>query len=281
MKTLADFDFETGEVLLLDKPLTWTSFDVVRKVKNALRIKKIGHAGTLDPLATGLLILCTGRKTKEIDQIQAQEKEYTGTFRLGETTPSFDLETAVDMVRPYAHLTIEQITAAAQSFIGTIQQTPPLFSAVKIDGQRAYDIARKGLNAEIKSKTIEIKAYELTRIALPEVDFRIVCSKGTYIRSLARDLGQALGCGAHLTRLVRTRIGEFRVEDAFTLDAIQALRPPRPEGDSGRPRIERPRPAPNRAGLQYYAALQADTLAAQAHNNTPERPAPAPETASE
>jgi tRNA pseudouridine55 synthase len=265
-KTLADFDFEMGEVLLLDKPLTWTSFDVVRKVKNALRIKKIGHAGTLDPLATGLLILCTGKKTKEIDLIQAQEKEYTGTFRLGETTPSFDLETAVDMARPYAHLTPEQITAAVPPFIGTIQQTPPLFSAVKVDGQRAYAIARQGLEAEIKSKTIEIKEFELTRIALPEVDFRVVCSKGTYIRSLARDLGVALGCGAHLTRLVRTRIGEYRVADAFSLEAIDALRPPRPEGEANRrPRIERPRTTPNRVGLQYYAALQADALAAQAH----------------
>ena len=262
--TLADFDFETGEVLLVDKPLTWTSFDVVRKVKNVLGIKKIGHAGTLDPLATGLLILCTGRKTKDIDQIQAQEKEYVGTFRLGETTSSFDLETAVDLVRPYAHLTDAEITAAILPFIGTIQQTPPLFSAVKIDGQRAYEIARKGLDAEIKSKTVEIKTFELTRIALPEVDFRVVCSKGTYVRGLARDLGVALGCGAHLTRLVRTRIGEYRVEDAFSLEAIEALRPPRPEGElPRRARIERPRTAPNRAGLQYFAALQADALAAK------------------
>ncbi|MCC3152705.1 tRNA pseudouridine(55) synthase TruB [Hymenobacter sp. BT770] len=278
-KQLADFDFETGEVLLLDKPLTWTSFDVVRKVKNALRIKKIGHAGTLDPLATGLLILCTGKKTKEIDLIQAQEKEYAGTFRLGETTPSFDLETAVDMARPYAHLTPEEITSATLPFVGTIQQTPPLFSAVKIDGKRAYEIARNGQEAEIKSKTVEIKTFELTRIALPEVDFRVVCSKGTYIRSLARDLGVALGCGAHLTRLVRTRIGEFRVEDAFSLEAIQALRPARPEGE-GRPRIERPRIAPNRVGLQYYAALQADALAAKEHE-AHDAAAPAPDTAPE
>jgi tRNA pseudouridine55 synthase len=280
-KTLADFDFETGEVLLLDKPLTWTSFDVVRKVKNALRIKKIGHAGTLDPLATGLLILCTGRKTKEIDLIQAQEKEYSGTFRLGETTPSFDLETAVDMAKPYGHLTEEEIMAATLPFIGTIQQTPPLFSAVKIDGQRAYAIARQGLEAEIKSKTVDIKTFELTRIALPEVDFRVVCSKGTYIRSLARDLGVALGCGAHLTRLVRTRIGEYRVEDAFTLEAIQALRPPRPEDEAARrPRTERPHTAPNRAGLQYYAALQADALAAKEHEAASPAPTP-PETAPE
>ncbi|MBF9238160.1 tRNA pseudouridine(55) synthase TruB [Hymenobacter sp. BT683] len=261
-KTLADFDFETGEVLLLDKPLTWTSFDVVRKVKNTLRIKKIGHAGTLDPLATGLLILCTGKKTKEIDLIQAQEKEYTGTFRLGETTPSFDLETAVDMARPYSHLTDAEITAATLPFVGTIQQTPPLFSAVKIDGKRAYEIARNGQEAEIKSKTVDIKVFELTRIELPEIDFRVVCSKGTYIRSLARDLGVALGCGAHLTRLVRSRIGEYRVEDAFSLEDIQALRPPRAEGET-RPRTERPSTAPNRAGLQYFAALQADALAAK------------------
>ena len=281
MKTLAEFDFETGEVLLLDKPLTWTSFDVVRKVKNALRIKKIGHAGTLDPLATGLLILCTGRKTKEIDLIQAQEKEYAGTFRLGETTPSFDLETAVDMARPYAHLTPEQVAAAALPFLGTIEQTPPLFSAVKIDGQRAYAIARQGKGAEIKAKTVEIKTFELTRIALPEVDFRVVCSKGTYIRSLARDLGLALGCGAHLTRLARTRIGEFRVEDAFSLEAIEALRPPRPEGEPARPRrAERPNTAPNRAGLQYFAALQADALAVKEHEAAEAAAAP-PEPAPE
>ena len=276
-KTLADYDFETGEVLLLDKPLTWTSFDVVRKVKNALRIKKIGHAGTLDPLATGLLILCTGKKTKEIDQIQAQEKEYVGTFRLGETTPSFDLETAVDMARPYSHLTDEQIRAATTQFTGQIQQTPPIFSAVKVDGKRAYELARNGQEAEIKSKTVEIKTFEITRIALPEVDFRVVCSKGTYIRSLASDLGVALGCGAHLTRLVRTRIGAYRVEDAFTLNAIEALRPPRPEGAGpARPRHERPATAPNRAGLQYFAALQADALAAQ-QQAAPETPEAKPE----
>lgn len=275
-KTLADFDFETGEVLLLDKPLTWTSFDVVSKVKNTLRIKKIGHAGTLDPLATGLLILCTGRKTKDIDQIQAQEKEYTGTFRLGETTPSFDLETAVDMARPYAHLSAAEILAATLPFVGTIEQTPPLFSAVKIDGKRAYELARQGVPAEIKAKTVEIKTYELTRIALPEVDFRVVCSKGTYIRSLARDLGEALGCGAHLTRLVRTRIGEYRVEDAYSLDAIEALRPPRPEGEQAPARGKRPRLAPNRVGLQYYAALQADALAAQAAGALPIPDSPAP-----
>ena len=273
-KTLADYDFETGEVLLLDKPLTWTSFDVVRKVKSALRIRKIGHAGTLDPLATGLLVLCTGKKTKEIDQIQALEKEYAGTFRLGETTPSFDLETAVDLVRPYAHLTDEQIRAATEPLTGLIQQTPPIFSAVKVDGKRAYELARTGQEAEIKARTVEIKTFEITRIALPEIDFRVVCSKGTYIRSLARDLGTALGCGAHLTRLVRTRIGEYRVEDAFSLEAIEALCPPHSAGDGpARLRRERPATEPNRAGLQYFAALQADALAAQQHQpDAPEKP---------
>ncbi len=281
---LSATSLEEGVVLLVDKPLTWTSFDVVRKVKNALRIKKIGHAGTLDPLATGLLILCTGRKTKEIDLIQAQEKEYTGTFRLGETTPSFDLETAVDLVRPFAHLTPAEIEAATQPFLGTIEQTPPLFSAVKIDGKRAYELARAGATAEIKTKTVEIKVFELTRIALPEVDFRVVCSKGTYIRSLARDLGTALGCGAHLTRLRRTRIGAYRVEDAFSMEALEALRQPRPEGGRPRTRQERPHTAPNRAGLQYYAALQADALAAQHQAEAQDAPAPdapAPDAAPE
>ncbi|WP_375417770.1 tRNA pseudouridine(55) synthase TruB [uncultured Hymenobacter sp.] len=270
---LTDFHFAEGEILLLDKPLTWTSFDVVRKVKNALRIAKIGHAGTLDPLATGLLILCTGKKTKQIDLIQAQEKEYAGTFRLGQTTPSFDLETAVDAEQPFAHLTAAEIEAAAASFLGVIEQTPPLFSAVKVDGRRAYELARKGeTETVIKSKTVEIKTFELTRIALPEIDFRVVCSKGTYIRSLARDLGAALGCGAHLTHLVRTRIGAFRLEDALTLAAVQALAPPRPAGaEAGdrHPRQER-QPAA-RAGLDYYAAQQS----AAAGFPTPPAPAEA------
>ena len=246
-KQLADFNFEVGEVLLLDKPLTWTSFDVVRKVKNALRPRKIGHAGTLDPLATGLLILCTGQKTKEIDQIQAQEKEYAGTFRLGQTTPSFDLETAVDAELPYVHLTEAEIQAAVLPFLGKIEQTPPLFSAVKVGGKRAYELARSGQEAEIKPKTVEIKTFELTRIALPEVDFRVVCSKGTYIRSLARDLGAALGVGAHLTRLVRTRIGAYRLADAWTVAQLEALRPPRSCCRNRCPRREAPTPSTSAA----------------------------------
>ena len=275
-KELADFDFEAGEILLFDKPLTWSSFDGVRKVKNALRIRKIGHAGTLDPLATGLLILCTGKKTKEIDQIQAQEKEYTGTFRLGQTTPSFDLETAVDAERPCAHLTEAAIRAATLPFVGPIQQTPPLFSAVKIDGQRAYALARKGQAAEIRAKSVEIKAFELTRIALPDLDFRVVCSKGTYIRSLARDLGAALGVGAHLTALRRTRIGPFRVEDALTLAAVQALAPPRPAGEAPAPPRREAR-APRRAGLDFYAAQQA--AGAPMAAAPPAAAPPAPESA--
>ncbi|MBD2714848.1 tRNA pseudouridine(55) synthase TruB [Microvirga sp. STR05] len=263
MDTPRSFDFEAGEVLLLDKPLTWTSFDVVRKVKNTLRIKKIGHAGTLDPLATGLLILCTGKKTKEIDQIQAQEKEYTGTFLLGQTTPSFDLETAVDAELPYAHLTEDEIRAATAPFVGLIAQTPPLFSAVKVNGERAYEVARRGDEAEIKSKQVTIREFEITRIALPDVDFRVTCSKGTYIRSLARDFGAALGCGAHLTKLVRTRIGEYHVEDALTMEAVEAMRPPRPEGETERPRRQRqPRPE-RRAGLEFFNTNQPSSDQAQ------------------
>jgi len=255
--TLSGFDFEEGEVLLVDKPLTWTSFDVVRKVKSALRIKKIGHAGTLDPLATGLLILCTGKKTKQIDLIQAQEKEYTGTFRLGQTTPSFDLETPVDADLPFTHLTEADVRAATAPFVGLIEQTPPLFSAVKINGERAYEVARRGGEAEIKSKQVTIREFEITRVELPEVDFRVTCSKGTYIRSLARDFGAALGAGAHLTRLVRTRIGDYHVADALTMEHIEALRPPRPEGEAARPpRQQQQRRPERRAGLEYYNAQQ-------------------------
>jgi tRNA pseudouridine55 synthase len=182
---------------------------------------KIGHAGTLDPLATGLLIVCTGKQTKNIEQYQAKEKEYTGTFHIGATTPCFDLEKEIDEYYPTAHLTEELIYETTKQFTGTIQQTPPLFSAIKIDGKRAYDIARSGGTAEIKSKEITISEFTITRIALPEVDFKVVCSKGTYIRSLARDFGLALQSGAHLTALCRTRIGEFKLEDAMTLNDFE------------------------------------------------------------
>lgn len=239
------YDFRAGEVLLINKPLTWTSFQVVNKMKytiksfernriaqeksvgNSSNIQhptsniKIGHAGTLDPLATGLLIVCTGKQTKNIESYQAQEKEYTGTFYIGATTPCYDLEKEIDAHYPTEHITAELIRETTKQFMGKIQQTPPLFSAIKIDGKRAYDIARAGKTAEIKSKEIEIKEFEITRIALPEVDFRVVCSKGTYIRSLARDFGLALNSGAHLTALCRTRIGDYKLSDAMSIEDFQ------------------------------------------------------------
>ena len=219
-----NFDFETGEILLVNKPLTWTSFDVVKKVRNILKVKKIGHAGTLDPLAEGLLILCTGKFTKKIEEIQAQEKEYTGHFTVGQTTPSFDLETEVDTNKDYTYLTEAQIRETASSFIGKINQIPPLYSAVKINGERAYTVARRGDTAEIKAKPIHIKTFEITQIDLPIIAFKVICSKGTYIRSLARDFGTALGCGAHLSKLVRTRIGEYKLDQALTMEDIQNIR---------------------------------------------------------
>lgn len=218
------YDFAAGEILLINKPLGWTSFDVVKKVRNTIREKKVGHAGTLDPLATGLLILCTGKFTKRIDEIQGQEKEYTGVIRLGETTPSYDRETEVMETRAIDHLTEESIKEAAKTFVGTIDQVPPIYSAVQIDGKRAYTLARKGKDVELKSRTVTINAFDITSINGPEVEFRVVCSKGTYIRSLAHDLGQQLGVGAHLSKLERTRIGEYKLEDALTIEDIVAIR---------------------------------------------------------
>ncbi|MEY3965619.1 MAG: tRNA pseudouridine(55) synthase TruB [Bacteroidota bacterium] len=212
---------EPARVILIDKPFGWSSFQAVKKVKYELKSKKIGHAGTLDPLATGLLIMCTGKMTKSIEEIQAQPKEYTGTFVLGETTPSFDLETETDAHYPTEHITPDLLQETLKQFIGEIEQTPPLFSAVKIDGQRAYEIARKGGSAEIKSKIITIYEFELTRIELPQVDFRVKCGKGTYIRSLARDYGIALNSGAYLTNLRRTKIGDYCVEDATHPKSVQ------------------------------------------------------------
>jgi tRNA pseudouridine55 synthase len=221
-----DFDFYKGEVLLVDKPYTWSSFQAVNKIKHAVKhhpslvvegqkVKpKVGHAGTLDPLATGLLIVCTGKKTKTINDLMGLEKEYTGTFILGATTPCFDLEKPVDHTFETAHITDDLIYATAKQFVGLQQQVPPLFSAIMVEGKRAYELAREGSDHELKSREIEIKEFEITRIALPEVDFRIVCSKGTYIRSMARDFGLALNSGAHLGALRRTRIGDFKVSDA-------------------------------------------------------------------
>jgi tRNA pseudouridine55 synthase len=223
-----EYNFYSGEVLLIDKPYTWSSFQAVNKLKYAIKnhpsfvvdgIKvkpKIGHAGTLDPLATGLLIVCTGKKTKTINTLMALEKEYTGTFYLGATTPCFDLEKPVDQTYPIDHITVPILMQAAKDLTGKLQQVPPLFSAVLIDGKRAYELARAGVEATIQPREIEIKEFELSNINLPTVDFRIVCSKGTYIRSIARDFGIALGSGAHLTKLCRTRIGEYKLEDAVT-----------------------------------------------------------------
>jgi tRNA pseudouridine55 synthase len=209
---------DKSEVILMDKPLKWTSFDVVKKVKFAGRFKKIGHAGTLDPLATGLLILCTGKKTKEIDLYQAQEKEYTGSLVLGKTTPSVDLETEFNGEFQTEHITQDALNQAVISFLGIIDQTPPAHSAVKIDGKRAYEYARKDQEVKIKSRQVEIKIFEIDSSNFPEISFRIICSKGTYIRSLVRDFGEKLNSGAYMSALRRTRIGEFSVKDALKIE---------------------------------------------------------------
>lgn len=216
-------DFEKGEVLLFDKPLKWTSFDLVRKVRGLIRIKKVGHAGTLDPLATGLMIICTGKMTKQIDTFQAQIKEYTGTFKLGATTPCYDMEQPEDATFPTEHISEQMIREMVNQFTGVISQLPPPHSAVKVDGKRAYELARKGKEVVMKPREVTIEAFEITGINMPEVSFRIVCSKGTYIRSIAHDFGMALGSGAYLTSLCRTRIGEFRLENAMQLADFSAL----------------------------------------------------------
>jgi len=219
-------DYKNGQVLCIDKPLTWTSFQVVNKLRWHIRktfdIKKIkvGHAGTLDPLATGLLIICTGKFTKKINEYQAQTKEYTGTFMLGATTPSYDLETEIDKTYPTEHLTDELIHKTSQQFTGEIKQKPPIFSAIKKDGKRLYELARAGETTEIKSRLVTVHAFEITKIDLPEVQFRIVCSKGTYIRSLAFDFGLALNSGGHLSQLRRTKIGDFSVDTAQSIESF-------------------------------------------------------------
>ncbi len=207
-------------ILLIDKPLQWTSFDVVNKLRNKLKIKKIGHAGTLDPLATGLLILCTGKMTKRIDEFQAQEKEYTGNLVVGQTTPSHDLETPVSEVKDISFISDEIIIKATKKFTGIIQQVPPIHSAIKVDGKRAYELARKGEEPELKPREVTVSVFEITAINLPIISFRIVCSKGTYIRSLARDFGVELGVGAYLSKLCRTRIGQFHLKDALTIEDV-------------------------------------------------------------
>ena len=223
------FDFQAGEVLLFNKPIGWTSFDVVNKVRYLIRshlgIKKIkvGHAGTLDPLATGLLVLCTGKFTKRIQEFQDQGKEYTGTFLLGATTPSFDKETDVDKTYDISHITENKILDAAKQLTGDIEQIPPIFSAIKIKGKRAYDYARKNKDLKLGPRKVNINEFEITGIELPEVYFRISCSKGTYIRSVARDFGEALGAGSYLTSLCRTKSGSFHISETMTIYEFQEL----------------------------------------------------------
>jgi tRNA pseudouridine55 synthase len=217
-------DFKNGQILLIDKPLTWSSFQAVNKlrwhIKQRFKIKKIkvGHAGTLDPLATGLLIICTGKQTKEIHTYQGQIKEYTGVFTLGATTPSYDLETEIDQTFSTEHITEELLKETTKQFVGDIQQKPPIFSAIKKDGKRLYELARKGETTEIQARTVTVSKFEITGVNLPNVEFKIVCSKGTYIRSLAYDFGNALKSGAHLSALRRTKIGNFSVEDASSIE---------------------------------------------------------------
>ncbi|NNC49966.1 MAG: tRNA pseudouridine(55) synthase TruB [Flaviramulus sp.] len=223
--------FLSGQVLLIDKPLNWTSFQVVNKlrweIRQAFNVKKIkvGHAGTLDPLATGLLVICTGKMTKQLDTFQGQIKEYTGTLVLGSTTPSFDLETEINNTYPTKHISEALLKATSKQFTGEIQQFPPIFSALKKDGKRLYEFARAGETVEIASRTVTISEFEITKINDLHIDFRVVCSKGTYIRSLANDFGKALQSGAHLSALRRTKIGDFNVSNATSIDAfIKALK---------------------------------------------------------
>lgn len=213
--------FEEGKVLLINKPLYWTSFDAVRKIRNLVRTKKVGHAGTLDPLATGLLIICTGKFTKKINEYMAQEKEYTGSFTLGAITESYDLEREPKDFKPTDHLTTEDIEAATIPFTGEILQVPPSHSAIQINGKRVYELARQGKEVVIEPRKVIVKEFEITAIEMPQVYFRIVCSTGTYIRSIAHDFGKELGCGAYLSSLCRTRIGNFKIADAITLEILE------------------------------------------------------------
>ena len=218
--SIKQFNFEQGETLLVDKPVGWTSFDVVKKIRNACQVKKVGHAGTLDPLATGLLVICTGKKTKLLTEYTGNDKEYTGAFYLGATTPSYDLETEVNATWDISHITAENIKEATKQFLGEISQVPPMYSAITVDGKRLYELARKGKEAVIEPRQVSIHEFEITEIALPLVHFRVLCSKGTYIRSLAFDFGKALGVGAYLQSLRRTKSGNLDVEHAYALDDL-------------------------------------------------------------
>ncbi|MFZ1785420.1 MAG: tRNA pseudouridine(55) synthase TruB [Ferruginibacter sp.] len=210
-----------GKVLLINKPLHWTSFDVVRKLRSLIQVKKIGHAGTLDPLATGLLIVCTGRFTKKINEFMAQEKEYTGSITLGAVTPTYDLESEPEQQKDYSNVTVDMLQRATEQFIGDIQQLPPMFSAIKKDGVALYELARRGEEVDLKARNIHIKSFEITNVEMPVVYFKVICSTGTYIRSLANDYGAALGCGGYLSSLCRTRIGEFKNVDAVTMETFE------------------------------------------------------------
>ncbi len=213
--------FEQGQVLLVNKPLHWTSFDAVRKIRNLIGIKKVGHAGTLDPLATGLLIICTGKLTKKINEYMAQEKEYTGTFTLGATTPTYDLESKPGNFKSIDNISEESIKNTTNKFLGEIMQVPPAHSAIKLEGKRVYELARKGKEVKLDPRKIFVKEFDIKKIELPIVHFRVVCSTGTYIRSLANDFGEGLGCGAYLSSLCRTRIGEFKLSDALTIEEFE------------------------------------------------------------
>ena len=210
--------FEQGQLILIDKPFEWTSFDVIRKIRYLTKTKKVGHAGTLDPLATGLLIVCTGKFTKKINEYMAQEKEYTGCITLGATTPTYDLESEPENFKEVEGLTEEQIREATKFFTGNIFQTPPIHSAIKKEGQRAYQLARRGIDIKLEPRPLTISKFEITKIDLPKVYFKVVCSTGTYIRSLANDFGEKLGCGGYLSSLCRTRIGEFLLEDSMSME---------------------------------------------------------------
>ena len=215
--------FEEGRVVLIDKPLHWTSFDVIRKIRNTIKIKKVGHAGTLDPLATGLLIVCTGKFTKSINEYMAQEKEYTGTFTLGAVTPTFDLESEPENFQSVTGITIESIVETAKKFTGEIMQIPPVHSAIKQQGKPVYLLARKGIEVKLEARKITIHDFEIININLPLISFKVVCTTGTYIRSLANDFGVALGCGAYLSSLCRTRIGKFTLAEAVSIDEFTAV----------------------------------------------------------
>lgn len=213
--------YADGKVLLINKPLHWTSFDVVRKLRSLIQIKKIGHAGTLDPLATGLLIICTGKFTKKINEYMAQEKEYTGTITLGAVTPTYDLESLPEQQKDFSFVTDEMLHTTTEQFTGDIQQLPPIFSAIKKDGVALYELARRGEDVELKPRNIYIKSFEIVSIELPVIHFKVVCGTGTYIRSLANDYGAVLGCGAYLSSLCRTRIGDFKINDAMEMEEFE------------------------------------------------------------